>query len=85
MQRLILGAIALLAWMPLAGQPQREDAAIVQRNESSPRRVQDRQIIRSRLTANWARKVYAVGFRARIVIWDFGHEIWREVDFVPEI
>jgi hypothetical protein len=28
MQRLILGAITLLAWMPLAGQPQREDAAI---------------------------------------------------------
>ena len=28
MQRLTLGAITLIAWMPLAGQPQREDAAI---------------------------------------------------------
>ncbi len=38
MQRLILGAIALLAWMPLAGQPQREDAAIQARiDETSAR------------------------------------------------
>lgn len=35
--------------------------------------------------ANWARKVCATVFRARIGIWDFGHEIWHEVDFVPEI
>ena len=40
---------------------------------------------KERFTATWARKVCTRGFRARIVMWNFGHEMWYVVDFVPEI
>jgi len=73
MQRLILGAIALLAWMPLAGEPQREDAAIQARIDEGPRTVRI-AVDPSDVRAEVPRTLYGTGME------DVNHEIYGGLD-----